>query len=72
MLLVFNRLLPQVTPHLPQKILISHLRRSSVIFWKQTKDYGCPDARPDIMVENIMPPDLTVGGIKMNNIGIGG
>jgi hypothetical protein len=33
--LVFDRLLPLVTPHLPQKIWISQLRRSSVILRKQ-------------------------------------
>jgi hypothetical protein len=55
--LVSERLLPLVTPHLPQKIWISHSRRSSVIVRKR-KVYGCPD----VLGENIMPPDLTFRG----------
>jgi hypothetical protein len=46
MLLVFNRLLPLVTPHLPQKIWISHSRRS-YRYRIETKSllYGRPPAR---------------------------
>jgi hypothetical protein len=56
--LVFNRLLPLVTPHLPQKIWISHSSRSSVIVRKQ-KVYARPGGHPGWKHN---APDLNFGG----------
>jgi hypothetical protein len=60
--LVFDRLLPLVTPHLPQKICNSH---SYETLSRGNKKFM--EARPDILCENIMPQTLPsdVGDIKI-------